>query len=62
MVVLLHVSLLLVGYDGYLESESLLLSDGTVKNGMAGGLFKTTSANVDERADDRFGNFIQLLI
>ena len=54
----LYVSLLFVGYDGQLESESLLLSDGRVGNGTVTGMFKATSADVS----DGFGNFIQMLI
>ena len=63
VIMLLYVCLLLVGYDGHFESESLLVSGGAVRNGtVTGGMFKTTSANVSERISDRFGKSFHLLI
>ena len=62
MTTMVHVISLLVGYDGHLESESLLVSGGTVMNGaVTGGMFKTTSANFGERIGDRFGKSLSLI-
>jgi len=50
-----YVNLLLAGGDGHLESESLLTSDGALRNGTLDGMLKM-STNVSERISDRFGN------